>query len=248
MDETVNILSRIGATGFTALLARKEKTLVTLSEDELAAVQSRRLQALVRHAWLHVPHYRESMHAAGMTPDDVRTAADLQALPLVDKLALTLEPERFAAEGYENRDGLTLLSSGTSGRRRRFRYDALALFEALAAGRRQRIALKRFVGRESGYREAVVNREGNAGAQIRQFWESRLLPFRGVELTRARFSPSLPFAALLSSLNEFKPEVIRGLGHTWARFSAGLRKPAVQLKNRRRWCMARTPCRRAIAW
>jgi len=212
MGETMNALSRLGATAHVAWLARKEKAIVFRSDDELAAIQSSRLQAMVKHAWARVPYYGEWMRQAGAQPGDLRSAADLRTMPLVDKLALTLEPERFAADGYENRDGLTLVSSGTSGRRRRFRYDAMALFEALAAGRRQRIALSSLVGREAGYREAMFNREGNAGVQLRQFWESRMMVPPGVELTRRRFSPSLPFAELLAGVNEFKPAVLRGIG------------------------------------
>jgi len=202
----------MGATALTAWLARNEKTVATRSEDELAAIQSLRLRALVEHAWKRVPYYREWMRAAGMQPGDLRSAEDLKGMPLVDKLTLTLEPERFAAEGYENKDGLTLLSSGTSGRRRRFRFDSRALFEALAAGRRQRIALSHFVGKEAAYREAVFNRQGSAGQQIRRFWESRMMVPRSVELARRYFAPSLEFPTLLADMNEFKPDVVRGIG------------------------------------
>ena len=212
MDETVNILSRIGATGFTAWLARKEKTVVTRSEDELAAIQSARLRVLLKHAFAHVPYYREWARQSGIAVGDLSTAADLRAMPLVDKLILTVEPERFTADGYANRDGLTLLSSGTSGQRRRFRYDRRALFEALAAGRRQRLALSHFIGRETGYREAVFNREGNVGQQIRRFWESRTIVPGNLELTRRRFPPYQSFEALLEGINEFRPDVIRGIG------------------------------------
>ena len=38
-----------------------------------------------------------------------------------------------------------------------------------------------------------------------------LMP-RGLELTRRRFSLSLPFAELLAGVNEFKPQVVRGIG------------------------------------
>lgn len=212
MVGVVNILSRLGRTAFTAWLARTETTIASQPEDELAALQALRFQALVQHAWDRVPYYRDWMRLAGAQPGDLRSAADLQAMPLVDKLALTLEPERFADKIYDHKDGLTLLSSGTSGRRRRFRYDARALFEALAAGRRQRIALRPFVGREAGYREVVFNREGNVGQQIRKFWESRMMMPPAVELTRHRISPALPFADLLAGVNQFKPHVIRGIG------------------------------------
>ncbi len=208
----MNPLSRIGRTVFVAWHARGEKTVAFRSEDELRALQSRRLRAIARHAWERVPYYREWMREAGAQPGDFRSADDLRRMPLVDKLALTLEPERFAAAGYERRDGLTLLSSGTSGRRRRFRYDSGALFRALAAGRRQRIALAHFIGRESGYKEALFHRQGGASAQIRRFWEDRMVMPGQVELKRRRFDPALPFEDLLAAVNEFKPEVLRGAG------------------------------------
>jgi phenylacetate-CoA ligase len=206
------VLSRIGRSALIAWRAREEKGVAFLSEDELVARQSLRLRAIVRHAWEHVPYYRDWMREAGAGPDDLREAADLRRLPLVDKLALTVDPDRFSAVGYAHRDGLTLLSSGTSGRRRRFRHDSAALFEALTAGRRQRLALRHFVGKETGYREAVFNREGSAGEQIRGFWESRMVYPPGLDLTRRRFCPSLPFEDLLAGVNSFGPHVIRGIG------------------------------------
>lgn len=208
----MTFLPRIARSAQTLWLARGEKAVAFLSEDELAARQAARFRAMVRHAWERVPYYREWMLQAGAIPGDLRSVEDLKRMPLVDKLALTLEPERFSADGYDRRDGLTLLSSGTSGRRRRFRYDRGAMFQALASGRRQRIALSHFVGREVGYREAVINREGSAGEQIRRFWESRMLTPRGVDLTRSRFSPALPFEELAAGINEFKPDVVRGIG------------------------------------
>jgi len=189
-----------------------EGSVAYLPVEQLLARQSKRLQALFRHAWRHVPYYRDWMAAAGAEPGDLRCAADLRRLPLIDKLALTVEPERFAADGYERRDGLTLLSSGTSGRRCSFRYDAPALFEALSAGRRQRLALRHFVGREAGYREAVFNREGSVGQQLRRFWEDRMITPRRIDLVRRPFSASARFEDLLAGVNEFHPQVVRGYG------------------------------------
>ncbi|BCV20996.1 phenylacetate--CoA ligase family protein [Moorella sp. Hama-1] len=43
------------------------------------------LQALVRRLFDHSPYYREKLTAAGITPGDIRTAADLEYVPLTDK-------------------------------------------------------------------------------------------------------------------------------------------------------------------
>ncbi|MCU1669010.1 MAG: phenylacetate-CoA ligase [Blastococcus sp.] len=56
--------------------------------DELRDLQLRRLQATLRHAYEHVPHYRRSFEAAGVHPDDCRELADLARFPMTSKADL----------------------------------------------------------------------------------------------------------------------------------------------------------------
>jgi phenylacetate-CoA ligase len=56
--------------------------------DELRDLQLRRLQAVLRHAYGHVPHYRRSFEAAGVHPDDCRELADLARFPMTSKADL----------------------------------------------------------------------------------------------------------------------------------------------------------------
>lgn len=60
----------------------------TASVDELRALQLRRLQWSVRHAYEHVPHYRAAYDARGVHPDDIRELADLALLPFTGKADL----------------------------------------------------------------------------------------------------------------------------------------------------------------
>ncbi|HEX2075535.1 MAG TPA: phenylacetate--CoA ligase PaaK [Geodermatophilus sp.] len=53
--------------------------------DELRALQLRRLQETLRHAYDHVPHYRRAFEAAGVHPDDCHELADLARFPTTDK-------------------------------------------------------------------------------------------------------------------------------------------------------------------
>ena len=59
-----------------------------LSADELRALQDRKLRALIRHAYDHVPHYRDLWRAAGLSPGDVQTVDDLPKLPVTTKQEL----------------------------------------------------------------------------------------------------------------------------------------------------------------
>jgi phenylacetate-CoA ligase len=60
----------------------------TASRDELQALQLRRLQATLMHAYEHVPHYRRSFDAKGVHPGDCQSLADLAKFPLMAKADL----------------------------------------------------------------------------------------------------------------------------------------------------------------
>ncbi len=58
------------------------------SRDEVAALQLERLQWSLRHAYDHVPHYRQKFDALGVHPDDLRSLSDLARFPLSTKADL----------------------------------------------------------------------------------------------------------------------------------------------------------------
>ncbi len=58
------------------------------SEDELRALQLRRLQWSVRHTYDHVAPYRRKCEALGVHPDDLKTLANLAQFPFTTKADL----------------------------------------------------------------------------------------------------------------------------------------------------------------
>jgi phenylacetate-CoA ligase len=56
-----------------------------LSEDELRALQLAKIQRLVKHAYEHVPFYRERYQRVGIHPEDIRNLEDFQALPFLTR-------------------------------------------------------------------------------------------------------------------------------------------------------------------
>jgi len=56
-----------------------------LSAERMRELQETKLRRLVRHAYRHVPYYRERMKAEGISPDDIRTLDDLSKLPFLSK-------------------------------------------------------------------------------------------------------------------------------------------------------------------
>ncbi|TAM09147.1 MAG: phenylacetate--CoA ligase [Nevskiaceae bacterium] len=60
----------------------------TTSRDELQALQSERLKWSLKHAYEHVPHYRQAFDAAGIHPNDVHGLEDLAKFPFTSKQTL----------------------------------------------------------------------------------------------------------------------------------------------------------------
>ncbi|MEA2832248.1 MAG: phenylacetate-CoA ligase [Methylobacteriaceae bacterium] len=58
------------------------------SRDEIAALQTKRLAATLRHVYANVPAYRKKFAAAGVHPDDFRRLEDLSNFPFTTKADL----------------------------------------------------------------------------------------------------------------------------------------------------------------
>jgi phenylacetate-CoA ligase len=56
-----------------------------LPPEAVRELQEHKLRRLVRHAYQHVPYYRDRMRMLGISPEDIRTLDDLSRLPLVTK-------------------------------------------------------------------------------------------------------------------------------------------------------------------
>ncbi len=88
-------------------------------KEDLEALQNKLLRALIKHAYRNVPFWHREMKKRGLTPDDIKTAADLQKLPIVDKEMMRDNPD-FLARNKE-KFGLHVHNTGGS-TGRSFRY------------------------------------------------------------------------------------------------------------------------------
>jgi phenylacetate-CoA ligase len=83
--------------------------------ERLRAYQERRLRELVRHAYETVPHYRETMDARGIAPEDIGTAADLARLPVLTKSDVARLGNRLASTKVRKRSLRRATTSATTG-------------------------------------------------------------------------------------------------------------------------------------
>jgi phenylacetate-CoA ligase len=87
------------------MLCNKYLTLVELLRNErrpaqeLTDIQNRKLRLLVHHAYSRVPFYRNRFDSLGIRPEDIRSVADLAALPIVTKQDIIDEESGQVVDG-----------------------------------------------------------------------------------------------------------------------------------------------------
>ncbi len=78
--------------------------------------QARLLRWIVRYSYRNVPFYRDSFQRCDIHPDQIRSTADLDKLPVLTKEQVVCNyPHRMVAEGYDSETSFRCRSSGTSG-------------------------------------------------------------------------------------------------------------------------------------
>lgn len=87
------------------------------TRERLVRFQTLHLKHLIAHAYRDVPYYRRLFDSHGLTPDDVRTPADLARVPLTTRAAIQQAgPEEMLARGVVRDRLVRIRSSGSTGR------------------------------------------------------------------------------------------------------------------------------------
>ena len=82
-----------------------------LAPEAIAALQWRKLKALLEHCHREVPYYQKRWAEIGVTPADIRTPADYAKLPVLTKADIRANFDDLAAESWRGR----LLYKATGG-------------------------------------------------------------------------------------------------------------------------------------
>lgn len=93
-----------------------------LSITELRSRQWKRLQKILRHAYANTTHYKRAFDAAEVSPDDIRTAKDLERLPILRKDDLR-RPQEIVVRGSDLDAMRSSFTSGSTGEGLRTYFD-----------------------------------------------------------------------------------------------------------------------------
>ena len=86
------------------------------SASEIEACQDEKLRGLIRHAYNHVPYYRNRLKALKIAPNDIRSRRDLEKLPILTKEDVRQNLDQLLADGVSPRDVIFKHTSGTTGK------------------------------------------------------------------------------------------------------------------------------------
>ena len=94
-----------------------------LTEKELNQLQSQKLQNLVRHCYENVPYYRNVFNEFHITPDDIKSRADLVKLPILTKELIKEHYEELISNDISSRKALDGSTGGSTGTPMRYKED-----------------------------------------------------------------------------------------------------------------------------
>jgi len=188
------------------------------TQEELEVDQNARLVSMVTWCAHRVPHYRDMFSDLGINPRDIRTAADLAQLPLLDKETVRADPDRFLPEQPQPKL-IAQTTGGTTGTPVRY-WATLAGVRANYATYEARCrswAGVRLGQRMASFHGQPIIPESQAGGP---YWR-RNLAFNQLYFSVYHLN-SLNLPAYLNQLEQFRPQVIAGYTSAVHRIARGL--------------------------
>ena len=182
------------------------------SAAELEAYQAEQIRALIAHCYEHVPYYKRVMNDRGLTPADIRNAADLQKMPILTRRMLIENGDDLIARNYKKSDLIVGYTSGTAASPIRVVWDKkVCLMKTVVDWRQKRQGgiepfdrIAYFIGRQ------IVPATVKRPPYWRHNWVLNHLFFSAFHLANQNMG------FYLNKLAKFRPKAIEGFPSTLA--------------------------------
>ncbi len=181
-----------------------------LPREKQSSLRDARLRRLVRYAARTVPYYRRLFEEQKIDPREIRTVADLDRFPLIDKQMVRSNPRFFVSASRRGMRSIPFTTSGTTGNPLQIFHDQSSLLANIAFGEREREVISRGSDKKLGYREAAIFYPGNTSSKVWAFYRRKT--FIPVRPDRLVLSVLEPVEKVVESINRFRPDVIRSYG------------------------------------
>ena len=206
----IELLNKLYGNAIVFSNLRAQHRIPYFSTKKLHELRDRRLRRIVQYAAKTVPYYRDFFQREGINPGQIKTVADLDRLPLVDKQELRKDPSRFLSNSALGKNSIAFLTSGSTGLPLNIHHDSNSLLANIAFGERQREVITGICGRKIGYREALISYNGCVSTKVWDFYEKKT--YIPVRPQRLLIPISKTIEAVVQELNRFRPNVLIGYG------------------------------------
>lgn len=208
----MKLVRRLWWTAYAAWHLRGQERHPFRPVEAIRRDQARRVRRIVAYAYRHVPYYRETLDRLGLTPADFRTAEDLARLPVLERVDVQRDPERFLSRAVRPERCRRLRSSGSSGAPIAVCQDPACVFASMALGRRLEAVVAALTGLRSGRRDAALVAPVSSTADVLRFRQENTLVRPGWRRSRQLFSCLAPLEETVRLLNEFRPDTLASYG------------------------------------
>lgn len=189
---------------------RGQQRIPFLPIDQMHEIRDARLRDTVMYAAATVPYYQELFREIGMNPVDIKTAGDLERLPLLDKNTVRKNPRRFISTSRKARRLYPFITSGTTGNPLEIYHDLNSLLANIAFGERERRVMTDLLQIPQGYRELYVSYSASTRRKVWNVYnEWTFIPTRPRRITLSVLDP---LDRVIEEINRFKPDALLGYG------------------------------------
>lgn len=164
--------------------------------EELERVQTKRLRAILKHAYEHVEYYHRKFDSVGIKPEDIKTKEDLYKLPILSKHDIKTHFSELIATNWNLGKCAINKTSGSTGEPTAILFDRNRLVYTYSALIRQYLACG------VGFYERIL------GLSHNKWCPPTLDYFTGFH--RVWYLPEGKNLSYLSILKELRPTVIYG--------------------------------------
>jgi len=180
------------------------------NREKIERLRDGNVRKLVRYAARNVPYYREWFREHNFDPREIKTAADLVRLPVLDKATVIQDPERFRSGSRRGRSAIKFSTSGSTGLPLTFYHDRRSILANMAHSEPARTVKTDLTGKLFGFSILTVNRTDSTGLRVRTFCSDHtFIPIRPQKM---RLDIIDPLEKVIESIRQFKPEIIASYG------------------------------------
>ena len=188
----------------------RQKRVPSLPREQVERLRDLRVRRIVAYAVKTVPYYRELFARQRIDHREIRGAADLARLPLLDRELVRRQPQLFLSEARRARGSLAFFTTGSTGTPLWVQHDPRSLLANLAFGERERAPVIDGTGGSFLPKELYVGNEGSTLRKVTAFYrQSTLMP---VGSGRRFVSVRAPIDEVAALTRAERPDLLVGYG------------------------------------